>query len=208
MLGCTISTAPVRAAISVTHWSCQREKNQRNTPIGTPIANTSIYILDSNMEPVPIGQEGELYIGGVQVGLGYLNRPDLTKKSFLSDPFVSDPDARLYKTGDLARHLADGNIEFLGRIDHQVKIRGYRIELGEIETVLSGHPAVAESVATVHEYGPSEPAYPRILPVESRIQWSGRQGFARTYSPGITCSHGSFGLHQSGRIPSFTHGKD
>jgi len=147
---------PTEAAIDVTFWACQQGENRLSIPIGKPVANTRIYILDSNMEPVPIGQEGELYIGGVQVGLGYLNRPDLTEKSFLSDPFVSDPNARLYKTGDLARYLPDGNIEFLGRIDHQVKIRGYRIELGEIEHVAQTHPDVKQCIVLAREDGPED----------------------------------------------------
>ncbi|MDZ8184103.1 MAG: amino acid adenylation domain-containing protein [Nostoc sp. ChiSLP02] len=114
--------------------------------IGKPIANTQIYILDRQFNPVPLGVSGELYIGGVSLAQGYLNRPDLTAEKFIPDPISNKPDARLYKTGDLARYLPDGNIEYLGRIDDQVKIRGFRIELGEIEAVLSQHPAVREVV--------------------------------------------------------------
>src|SRR5262249_583305 len=106
-------------------------------PIGKPIANSRIYILDSAMNPVPIGVSGQLYRGGTTVADGYLNWAELTGERFVSDPFSSDPSGRLYKTGDLCRYLPDGNIQYLGRTDSQVKLRGYRIELGEIESVLA-----------------------------------------------------------------------
>ncbi len=117
-----------------------------SVPIGFPIANMQIYLLDKKLEPVPIGVAGEMYIGGVAVARGYLNRPDLTAEKFIPDPFRGVPGARLYRTGDLARYLPDGNIEFLGRIDHQVKIRGFRIELGEIEAALGKHPGIKENI--------------------------------------------------------------
>jgi amino acid adenylation domain-containing protein len=119
--------------------------------IGNPIANTQIYILDSHLQPVPIGVKGELYIGGSGLARGYLNRPDLTCEKFIPDPLSKDPGSRLYKTGDLARYLPNGNIEFLGRLDQQVKIRGFRIELGEIEAVLAQHPALRETVIIANE---------------------------------------------------------
>ena len=118
-------------------------------PIGRPFANTQTYILDSHLQPVPLGVLGELYIGGIGLARGYLNRPDLTKQKFIPNPF--DKSKLLYKTGDLARYLSDGNIEFLGRMDNQVKIRGYRIELGEIEAVISTHPEIREVVALARE---------------------------------------------------------
>jgi amino acid adenylation domain-containing protein len=119
--------------------------------IGQPIANTQIYILDTFLNPVPIGLPGELYIGGVGLARGYLNRSELTAEKFIPNPFSSEPGARFYKSGDLARYLPDGNIEFLGRIDKQVKIRGFRIELGEIEAALRQHPAVTETVVLARD---------------------------------------------------------
>ena len=120
-------------------------------PIGRPLANRCCYILDHRMAPVAIGVSGELYLGGAGVARGYLKRETLTAERFLADPFCQKPGARLYKTGDTARYLPDGNIEFLGRIDHQVKIRGFRIELGEIESTLQQHPAVREAIVVVRE---------------------------------------------------------
>ena len=131
-------------------------RGDRTIPIGRPIANTQIYILDRQLRPVPVGVVGELHIGGDGVTRGYLNRPELTKEKFIANPFSADPRSRLYKTGDSARYLPDGNIEFLGRMDNQVKIRGYRIELGEIESVLDQHPAIQSSVVAVREDAPGD----------------------------------------------------
>ena len=120
--------------------------------IGRPIANTQIYLLDADMQPVPVGVTGELYIGGDGLARGYLNRREITAEKFIHNHFSDEPEPRMYKTGDLARYLPDGNIAFLGRIDNQVKIRGFRIELGEIEAVLGRHPAIRETVVSVREY--------------------------------------------------------
>ncbi|MBC1235685.1 non-ribosomal peptide synthetase [Nostoc sp. 2RC] len=133
---------------------------ERQVPIGRPFANTQIYLLDSQLQPVPIGVVGELYIGGVGLARGYFNRPESTAEKFIPHPFSQESGARLYKTGDLGRYLEDGNIEFIGRADYQIKIRGFRIELGEIEAVLNQHPAVEEAVVVAQEY---EPANKRLV---------------------------------------------
>jgi hypothetical protein len=129
-------------------WStCARITDTSNgISIGKPIANTTVYILDAQSNFCPIGVPGELCIGGVGVTLGYWNRPELTAERFVPDPFSQVPEAHLYKTGDLARYLSDGAIEYLGRLDYQVKIRGQRIELGEIEATLDKHAGVGQSV--------------------------------------------------------------
>ncbi len=124
--------------------------------IGRPIVNTQIYILNENLRQVPIGVPGEIYIGGAGVARGYLNRPELTAERFIANPFGGEYSARLYKTGDLARYLPDGQIAFMGRTDHQIKIRGYRIEPGEIVSVLNGHPAVQTSFAMAREDTPGD----------------------------------------------------
>ncbi len=129
---------PTEAAVDVTSWACRA--GSPVVPISRPVDNTQIYLLDDRMEPVPIRVRGELYIGGVQVGRGYLNRPELTAERFVVDRFSAAPGARLYRTGDVARYLSTGDIEYLGRADFQVKIRGFRIELGEIEAALGDHP--------------------------------------------------------------------
>ena len=142
---------PTEAAIDVTYWACERGSNRWTIPIGRPIANTQIYILDTHIQPVPIGVPGELHIGGDGLARGYLNRPELTAEKFVENPFSSESGSRLYKTGDRARYLPDGNIEFLGRLDNQIKIRGYRIEPGEIERALDQHSEVKESVIVARE---------------------------------------------------------
>jgi amino acid adenylation domain-containing protein len=142
---------PTEAAVDVTYWACEQVSGRNVVPIGKPIANTQIYILDRNYEPVPVGVAGELHIAGVGLARGYHRQPGLTAKKFVANPFSREPGARLYKTGDLARYLADGSIEFLGRIDQQVKLRGFRIELGEIEAVLRQHAGVRETVVIDRE---------------------------------------------------------
>lgn len=129
---------PTEAAVDVSCWHCLPEEPRSLVPIGKPIANTRLYILDAQLQSVPPGVSGELHIGGIQVARGYLNRPELSRERFIADPFSADGKGRLYKTGDLARWLDDGSIEYLGRNDFQVKIHGLRIELGEIEQQLGG----------------------------------------------------------------------
>ncbi len=137
---------PTEASVDVTAWDCAAEARGGIVPIGRPVANTRIHLLDRPLQPVPAGIPGELCIGGVQLARGYLNRPDLTAERFVPDPCGETPGDRLYRTGDLARHLPDGAVEYLGRLDFQVKVRGFRIELGEIESVLASHPGVREAV--------------------------------------------------------------
>src|SRR6185437_1474430 len=135
-----------------TIWSCARRVDATSRTgaavelIGRPIANTRVYILDRHGKVAPIGVTGEIHIGGAGVGRGYLNQPQLTAERFVRDPFSADPQGRMYKTGDLGRWRADGNLEFLGRNAFQVKIRGFRIELGEIESKLLEQPGVREAV--------------------------------------------------------------
>jgi aspartate racemase len=148
---------------------CDSSKNSRSIPIGRPIGNTQVYILDKYLKPVPVGIPGELHIGGAGLARGYLNQPELTQEKFISHPLSEQPGARLYKTGDLVRYLTDGTIEFLGRLDQQVKIRGYRVEPGEIEMVIGQHRAVLEALVLVHQNKRGEKslvAY--VVPVQER----------------------------------------
>ncbi|MEY9121976.1 amino acid adenylation domain-containing protein [Bradyrhizobium yuanmingense] len=140
---------PTEATVCATSWVRHQGFDGDAVPIGRPLPNARIYLLDRFGAPVPLGAVGEIYIGGVGVARGYLNRADLTAERFVRDPFCGDADARMYRTGDLGRYLPDGNIAFLGRNDHQVKIRGFRIELGEIEFRLNEHADVADSIVLV-----------------------------------------------------------
>jgi amino acid adenylation domain-containing protein/natural product biosynthesis luciferase-like monooxygenase protein len=139
---------PTEAAVDVTFWACKPQGKATSVPIGRPVANTQIYLLDAALKPVPIGIAGELHIGGVQLARGYLGQPELTAEKFIANPFGT---GRLYKTGDLARWRTDGAIEYLGRLDHQVKLRGFRIELGEIEAVLKPLPQIRDCVVLLRE---------------------------------------------------------
>ena len=147
---------PTENTVVTTSGLVASEGREATPPIGRPITNTQVYLLDRQLQPVPLGVPGELYIGGASLARGYLQRPELTPEKFIPHPFSELPGERLYRTGDLARYRPDGNIEFLGRLDHQVKVRGFRIELGEIEAVLGGHPGVREVVVLAREDSPGE----------------------------------------------------
>ena len=147
---------PTEASVDVTYWKCDPASRELTVPIGRPVANTQMYILDEAMQPVDAGVPGELHIGGVQLARGYVGRPDLTAEKFVPDPFSNEPGARLYKTGDLARFRDDAVIIYLGRIDHQVKIRGFRIELEEIESVLAHYPGVEQCSVIAREDQPGD----------------------------------------------------
>ncbi len=134
---------PTETTINASAWICDREPRGKTVPIGRPIANVRLYVLDEHRRPVPVGVAGELYVGGVAVGRGYVGHPELTAQRFLPDPFSTGAEARLYRTGDRVRWLPEGALEFLGRLDNQVKVRGFRIEPAEIETALWTHPDVA-----------------------------------------------------------------
>jgi amino acid adenylation domain-containing protein len=142
---------PTEAAVDVTSWRCRPETAAATVPIGRPVANTRLYVMDRHQRLTPIGLPGELFIGGVQVADGYVNRPDLTASRFVPDPFAADPAARLYRTGDLVRYREDGVLEFLGRNDHQVKVRGFRIEPEEIEAAMRRHEAVRDAAVVVRQ---------------------------------------------------------
>lgn len=142
---------PTEAAVDVTAWACDAASDSGVVPIGKAITNTEIYILDRQMNPAPVGVAGELHIGGVQLARGYVNRPELTAERFVPHPFSREGGERLYRTGDLATIQVDGNVRYLGRLDHQAKLHGFRIELGEIESALKRHPHVKDALVSMHE---------------------------------------------------------
>lgn len=137
---------PTETSLAVTFWNCEPDFSNRVIPIGRPMSNVSIYVLDSNLQPVPVGVIGEIHVGGIALGRGYHRRPDQTATKYVPDLYGMESGGRLYKTGDLGKYTPEGNVEYIGRIDHQVKVRGFRIELGEIEAVLLRHPGVEEAV--------------------------------------------------------------
>jgi len=154
-----------------------------NLPIGRPVANTRLYILDEHLKPVPVGAPGELHIGGPGVARGYLRRPELTAQKFIPDPFSKNPADRLYKTGDLVRWLPDGNIEFLGRTDFQVKIRGFRVEPGEIENILDKHPGVAGAVVTARELDGEKRLAAYIVPSPEKSSQNELRSYLKKHLP-------------------------
>jgi amino acid adenylation domain-containing protein len=175
-------------------------------PIGRPIANTQVYILDKNLVPVPAGVAGELYIGGDGLARGYLNRPDLTAEKFIANPFNQNGAARLYKTGDRARYLADGTIEFLGRLDNQIKVRGHRIEPEEIEAVLVEHPGVKENVVVARERAPGDRLLVAYIVAKQPLAPSVRdlRGFLKERIPDYMIPSGYVFLHS---LPLTANGK-
>ncbi|HEU4733659.1 MAG TPA: amino acid adenylation domain-containing protein, partial [Kofleriaceae bacterium] len=182
---------PTEASVDVTAWTCAPGDPDGGVPIGRPIANIAIHLLDRELRRVPVGVPGELYIAGVGLARGYLRRPALTAERFVPDPFAAEPGGRMYRTGDLARYRPDGAIEFLGRTDDQVKVRGFRLELGEVEAALRRDPAVHDAVVTVSPDGQRLAAY--VVPVpeppedrrraeEDRVEYWGsvfEQGYSR-----------------------------
>ncbi len=196
---------PTEAAVDVTAWQGTLTSDMQRVPIGRPIANTSIYLLDLFRQPVPIGAVGELYIGGVAVGRGYLHNPEQTAERFVPDPFSRVPGARLYRTGDLACFREDGQIEFLGRSDYQIKVRGMRIELGEIEARLRAHPQVRDAAVvaqrtaadTLHLVAYVVPTIPALPPAQ---QWGAI--YDEFYRQDTTPPDPTF--HTAGWISSYT----
>ena len=177
-----------------------------SVPIGRPIANTRVYILDPNLQPVPIGVAGELYAGGDGLASGYLNQPLLTSERFVPDPFATDSAARLYRTGDQCRWLANGAIEFLGRLDQQVKIRGFRVEPGEVEVVLQKHPLVGNCVVTLSETAPGAQQLVGYVSAAGNDHCSGNElrDFAAQYLPSYMVPHDFVWLEQ---FPLLANGK-
>jgi len=174
---------PTEAAIEVTHWAVPRRTNIDKVPIGEPVANTKLYILNTAGNLTALGVKGELFIAGIQVARGYYNRPDLTAERFIDNPFSEEPNAKMYKTGDLARWLPDGNIEYLGRIDSQVKIRGNRIELGEIESVMQLCPLVNQCVVLTNPDIHGNNRLVAYIVPEGAYDKNGIQAFLKTKVP-------------------------
>lgn len=198
---------PTEASIDTTFWRCAQGNHASAVPIGTPIANTQVYVLDRNLQVVPAGVPGELYIGGAGLARGYHRQPGLTAEKFIPNPFDDEAGTRLYKTGDLVRSSPDGVIEFLGRLDHQVKLRGFRLELEEIEAVLNDHPDVQECVVMAREDIPGDQrlaAYYTLHPdsatSESELHKHLRQRLPEYMIPGSFMKLDHFPLAPNGKI--------
>ncbi len=174
---------PTEVSIDVTWWRCEPESRRRSVPIGRPIANTQVYVLDEGLEPVPVGVAGELYLSGVGLARGYWGQAGLTAERFVPNAF-GESGGRLYRTGDLVRHLAEGELEFLGRVDSQVKLRGYRIELGEIDAVLGSHQAISECVTIFQDGQASEKRIVSyIVPANGHVETANLRSYLRERLP-------------------------
>ncbi len=200
---------PTEATIDATSWSCGRSDTRRVVPIGRPIANFRAHVLDSHLSAAPVGVAGELHLAGTGLARGYLGDPALTAERFIPNPFAGEPGARLYRTGDAARRLADGAIEYLGRKDRQVKLRGLRIEPGEIESALAEHPDVLEAVVVVQEEDPLPAKGPPFEPVDEESGSERRGGPASRLAAYLVLRTGE-GLSAdalrsflAGRLPRF-----
>jgi amino acid adenylation domain-containing protein/non-ribosomal peptide synthase protein (TIGR01720 family) len=200
---------PTEAAIDVTWQPCEGVRDDAaSVPIGRPIANTQVYVRDHSGQPAPVGIIGELYLGGVQIGRGYLGRPDLTAERFLPDPFSASPGARLYRTGDLARYQADGAIAYIGRADHQVKLHGNRIELGEIEAALRRLAEVREAVVVLRQDEPGVsrlvayiiPSVPGSAITNDRVQAQLREQLPEYMVPAAIVTLAAFPLTPNGKV--------
>jgi amino acid adenylation domain-containing protein len=198
---------PTECAVDVTHWTCRAEDTHATVPIGRPIANTRVYVLDPRGNPAPVGVSGELHLGGVQVGAGYRNRPDLTAERFVPDPFTELAGARLYRTGDRVAWADDGVLEFQGRLDSQVKLRGFRIELGEIEAVLGRAGAVAAAAVAISRGPGGEPrlvgyyvAEPGVTVDEAVLRDHLRRQLPEYMVPAVLMQLAAFPLTPSGKL--------
>jgi amino acid adenylation domain-containing protein len=166
---------PTEAAVDVTRWGCRRGVRETSVPIGRPIANIEMYVLDEGLRPVPIGVSGELYIGGVGLARGYRGRAELTAERFIPHPYSRQQGERLYRTGDIGRYRLDGALEYVGRADYQVKVRGYRIELGEIESVLRQHQAVEDAVVLARQNASGQKQLVGYVVIEKGAEATGRE---------------------------------
>jgi len=176
---------PTEASIDVSFWACRGPRERGSVPIGRPIANTQLYVLDSHLQPVPVGVTGELHIGGAGLARGYWRRAEPTAEKFIPDPFSSRTGERLYRTGDLARWHGDGTLEYVGRGDRQIKLRGFRIELGEIEAVLGRYESVQQALVVLQEDGNEKRLIAYVVPAGGEpIQMAALRGYAQEKLPG------------------------